>query len=254
MSQDQPLLGMLRKVSVFSALSEKALRLLQEKLQPVTVQPEEIICREGDSGDRMFIIESGAVAVIKRGEDDAPVELAVLHSGEIAGELSLFGQTVRSATLQAREHTKIWILDHETFQELLRGYAAFSTALLSRLTNLVRQESSKVATLLTHNVDEYGQSFWTDAAQMAQAYYRPRLTLYIVWHPDYQEGQELASHIYSRLTRDVTRPVSRGLGIPVFFRNIMLAETGRPVPINLDDAQHSAVIVLIDDNFVVSDE
>lgn len=255
MTQDQPLLEMLRKVSVFSTLDENALRLLQEKLQPVVFQPGEIICHEGDTGDRMFIIESGEVSVLKYGEDDVlPVEIATLYSGEIAGELSLLGQTMRSATLQTREQTKIWVLDYDTFQNLLQQHVAFSIALLSRLSDLLRQESSTVANLLSDNVvDNYGKSFWGDAAQMARAHYRPRLTVYVVWHPDYQEGQEFANYIYSRLTRDVKQPVSRGLGIPVFFRNTVSPDTGLPIPINLDDTQHSAVVVLVDDNLVVSD-
>ncbi len=254
MTQNQPLLETLRKSSVFSALEESALCVLQEKLQPVIFEPGDIICHEGDPGDRMFIIESGEVTVLKQSEHDVlPVEIATLESGEIAGELSLLAQTVRSATLQARVQTKIWMLGYDTFQELLRQYAIFSTVLLSRLSDLLRQESSKVANLLSNDLDDCGQSFWEDATRMAQSHYRPRFTVYVVWHPDYQEGQEFADYIYSRLTRDVKQPISRGLGIPVFFRNTIAPDTGLPVPINFDDAQQSAVVVLVDDNLVISD-
>ena len=54
--------------------------------------------------------------------------------------------------------------------------------LLARISDLLRQESSKVATLITHEEDEYGQTFWADAARMAETYYRPRLIVYVVWH------------------------------------------------------------------------
>lgn len=248
------LLEMLKTVSIFSGLNDADLHLVQEKIQTATFAPEDVLCREGDAGDRMFIIQSGTVAVLKRGADNQPVEIAILQAGEIAGELSLFGRTTRSATLQARTRTTVWTLDNETFQHLLDQNGALSMTLLAQLSTQLRERSEKVAQLLSDNVDEYQPTFWAEVEQMAKAHYCPRLVVYVVWHPDYQDGQALAEHLYSRLRRDVNHPLSRGIGIPVFFRNALLPDTGQPVPIDLQDAQHSAVIVLVDDNLVVDDD
>jgi CRP-like cAMP-binding protein len=253
MEQNQHLLEMLKKVNVFSDFDDKTLHLVQEKIHPEIFNPGDVLCREGDTGDRMFIIESGEISVLKQGDDDSPVEIAVLQSGEIAGELSLFGRTTRSATLRARTQTGIWVLDYDTFQELLDQHGTLSMALLAKLSDQLRRESSVVAKLLSSKLDHYEKSFWKDVELMAKSHYRPRLTVYVVWHPDYQEGQALADYIYSRLTRDVKQPISRGLGIPVFFRNTLLPEREAPLEIDLDDAQHSAVVVLVDDNMVVSE-
>ena len=84
--------------------------------------------------------------------------------------------------------------------------------------------------------------------------YQPSLIVYIVWHPEYKEGQKHAEFLYSLLTRNVKQPVSRGLGIPVFFRNVVSRVTGLPLAIKLDDAQQSAVVVLVDDAMVASED
>ncbi len=82
---------------------------------------------------------------------------------------------------------------------------------------------------------------------------KPPLIVYIVWHPDYTEGQDYANFLYSRLTRDVNQPVLRGLGIPVYFRNMVSRNTGKPLKIPLNQAKNSAVVVLMDDEMVASE-
>ena len=74
----QPLLETLRKVNLFSALDEDILRLLQTKMQRMTFQPGEILCREGEAADRMYVIESGEISVLKTGPEGEPAELTVL--------------------------------------------------------------------------------------------------------------------------------------------------------------------------------
>lgn len=88
---------------------------------------------------------------------------------------------------------------------------------------------------------------------MSQSYYKPRLTIYVVWHPEYEQGQKFANYLYSWLSRDVKNPVSRRIGIPIFFRNMNDAKSGAPLPIPFDNARHTAVVALVDDHFVASD-
>jgi len=84
--------------------------------------------------------------------------------------------------------------------------------------------------------------------------WRPRVVCHVLWHARFMEGLELAHEIYSGLCRDITRPISRGIGIPVFFHS--LAE---PTPqsltqrIALDAAQSTVVLPLVDDLMTESD-
>jgi len=146
-----PLLETLRTVNLFSTLDEDTLRLLQTSMQRMTYQPGEILCKEGDAADRMYVIESGEISVLKTGPEGQPAELTVLPAGDIAGELSLFGQSRRSATLQARTETAVWVMEHNAFQELLDQHAALSKALFTSISRHLRRQNSVLARVLTQD-------------------------------------------------------------------------------------------------------
>lgn len=85
---------------------------------------------------------------------------------------------------------------------------------------------------------------------MATITYRPPLAVYVVWHLGFSGGQELADCIFSTISRKITDPLSRGIGIPVYFRSHGFSDTGKPKPITLEEAEHTAVVVLISDEMV----
>ena len=76
------------------------------------------------------------------------------------------------------------------------------------------------------------------------------LTIHIVWHPEFKEGDAYARFLYGMLNRDPADPFDRGIGIPVFFRSVPTA-TGLPLPINLGEADRNVIILLLDDELVV---
>ena len=79
------MLELLKRIPLFSELDDVALSALQEALQPATFAAGEDLCREGETGDRMFIIESGEISVLKAVESEEPIEVTVLKSGDVAG-------------------------------------------------------------------------------------------------------------------------------------------------------------------------
>jgi hypothetical protein len=76
--------------------------------------------------------------------------------------------------------------------------------------------------------------------------YRPRLVIYVVWHPGFERGRELAERIYAHFSRDPERPNARGIGIPVFFRSATPADDQAPPSISIESARHTTVIALVD--------
>jgi hypothetical protein len=84
----------------------------------------------------------------------------------------------------------------------------------------------------------------------------PPLVVYVAWHPENEAGRDLARHVYTRLAHDVTDAAARGPGVPVYFRSAPRpkAPAGTaPLPIDLDAAKHSVVVVLVDDRVVVDE-
>ena len=58
----------LKKVNLFSSLDNESLRRIEKKMKMVSFEPGDYICKEGESGDRMFVIASGKVRVLKKGK------------------------------------------------------------------------------------------------------------------------------------------------------------------------------------------
>jgi hypothetical protein len=91
------------------------------------------------------------------------------------------------------------------------------------------------------------------AETIAPSGYQPRLLIYVVWHPAFKRGLELAESIYAHFSRDPKRTNARGLGIPVFFRSAAPPGSKAPPPIAVDDARHTAIVVLVDAEMVIGE-
>ncbi|MCB9230154.1 MAG: toll/interleukin-1 receptor domain-containing protein [Bacteroidia bacterium] len=86
-----------------------------------------------------------------------------------------------------------------------------------------------------------------------KTHFRSPLTVYALWHPEFSEGKLLASNLFNTFSRDTNDPFSRTMGLPVCFRSLPGNEAGeRPLPINFNESQHTAVVVFVDDNMVIS--
>ncbi len=77
--------------------------------------------------------------------------------------------------------------------------------------------------------------------------YKSPLNIYVLWHPKFKDGQEYAKNIYNLLCRDSSNPLSRGIGIPVFYRSSYPENEIYPIQINFNEAKRNAIIVLVSD-------
>lgn len=81
--------------------------------------------------------------------------------------------------------------------------------------------------------------------------YKAPLHIYVVWHPKYQRGKKFAEQVYSQYNRNIEEPLSRGIGIPVFFRSAVYKDD-LPKAINLNEAERNAVLVLVDNQAIIN--
>ena len=162
---------LLRKVHVFATLNDDMLGLLKDKLQPQQLAAGDVLCHEGEPGDRLYLIETGEITVTKHTDNGNDVEVARLRDGDIAGELSLFGPSKRSATMRAATDTTAWVLDYATFQVLLTQQPAFALSMLSYVSGQLRRETSVVAKLLSRDIDRRLKvAFFDTKAYMEDAF------------------------------------------------------------------------------------
>ena len=94
----------LQEQPLFGGVDDHAMEAIVPLLREVTFAAGEVIVREGDDGDTMFLICTGAVEVLKAGPevDDGPGRrIAVLGVGDVFGEMEVIDMQRRSATVRA---------------------------------------------------------------------------------------------------------------------------------------------------------
>lgn len=100
----------------------------------------EIIFREGERGDVMYLIWSGRVAIVK-GDLDAPSILSYKGTGEIIGEMALLENQPRSASVIALEEVHLQGMNRQRFQQLLQENPSVSFSIMEMLSARLRRAS-----------------------------------------------------------------------------------------------------------------
>lgn len=75
---------------------------------------------------------------------------------------------------------------------------------------------------------------------------RPFLVLYVVWHPDFAEGACIAEVLREHFRRNLYENIAGGAGLSVIYRSAPAPGASTPIPIDLDDSQTTAIVVLAD--------
>jgi MFS family permease len=102
--------ALLRSLPLFAPLALATVENLASRLIPVSVAPGDELIRQGDHGDRFYVIAEGHVAVECDGEPRR-----VEGPGEFFGEIALLRDTPRTATVHAVEPGLLYALERETF-------------------------------------------------------------------------------------------------------------------------------------------
>ncbi|MFY9309617.1 MAG: toll/interleukin-1 receptor domain-containing protein [Bacteroidia bacterium] len=82
--------------------------------------------------------------------------------------------------------------------------------------------------------------------------YKSPLTVYVIWHPAFEQGEKFANAIYSTFCRDIANPLSRGINIPVFYRSESF-EDNTPIEIPYNESDMNALIILVDEKMFEDD-
>lgn len=110
----------------------------------------QIICRQGDSGDRMFILQAGR-AVVLREEEGIEEIVGVLGPGEVFGEMSIFDRHPRSATVRARGATRVLTVDKKWFLNQVQKDPSLAYRIFQQMSQRIRGLDAEVSWLLSHS-------------------------------------------------------------------------------------------------------
>jgi flavin-dependent dehydrogenase len=109
-------------------------------------QDGEIIIRQGDAGDNMFVIQEGQVEVVVE-RDGQEVRLAVQGPGKPVGEMALLEHQVRSATVRALGQVRILTLDKKSLVRRIHEDPSLAYYMMQTMSQRVRELNAEVARL-----------------------------------------------------------------------------------------------------------
>ncbi len=122
-------IAVLRRTSIFAALPPAVLERLARNLVPQRVRPGDTVIREGDVGDRFYVIRAGDAAVSVAGQT-----IASLGPGDYFGEIALLRDVLRTATVVAVSDLDLLSLERDMFLEVLTGHPASRDLAVSEAT------------------------------------------------------------------------------------------------------------------------
>lgn len=108
----------LKKIPMFSNLSDEDLSFLDSKVQSVSYNPNELVFNEGESGSSAFVIKEGEIEIFKK-SNKRDILLAIRSAGELVGELSILENAIRSTSARAKTHSELLLIDGKDFNDLL---------------------------------------------------------------------------------------------------------------------------------------
>ncbi len=142
----------LRQAPLFSALDDDAAAALRASMNETHVRRGEVVFREGDSGDRLYVVTEGKVKLGRSSSDGRENLLAILGPGQMFGELSLFDPGPRSATAAAVTDVTMATLAHDELLRWLTGRPDVARGLLTQLAARLRKANDVVADLVFSDV------------------------------------------------------------------------------------------------------
>jgi CRP-like cAMP-binding protein len=106
----------------------------------------EVIVRQGELGDCMYVVQSGEVEVILNTEVGEQ-RLAILQAGDFFGEMAVFEREVRSATVRAKEEVRALKIDKKTLLRRIKEDPLLAVKFMETLSHRIRDLNARCARL-----------------------------------------------------------------------------------------------------------
>jgi len=104
----------------------------------------EIIVRQGDVGDCMYVIQEGLVEVVVE-NDDQEIIIAVRGEGEFFGEMAIFEREVRMATVRALGDARILTIDEKNFLRRIHEDPSLAYRVVRTMSQRIRALAARIA-------------------------------------------------------------------------------------------------------------
>lgn len=119
----------IKKINAFSEAPENFITEIAHELKMEIFVPGDIVFREGSKGDKLYFLLKGEMEVVT---GDTQKLIAQLKSGDLFGEIALFRNTTRNATIMSKSYSEVYSLDKSAFQIVSLKFPEIARAIMSK--------------------------------------------------------------------------------------------------------------------------
>jgi CRP/FNR family transcriptional regulator len=150
--------ALLGHVPVFEALETDDLERVAQVAVPRSFEAGQVVFREGDDSDTCYVVSTGHARAVRSHSDGRTITLATFGPGDIFGELAMFDDEKRSATVEAVDDVDVVAILGNDMRRLLKEHPEMSAKLVTALGRRLRAANERLAR----------QSFQTVQSRVAQ--------------------------------------------------------------------------------------
>jgi CRP/FNR family cyclic AMP-dependent transcriptional regulator len=136
---------LLGRVPAFSTLESSDLERIAQLAVPRRFEPGQAVFREGDQSDTCYVVRDGRVRAIRSHPDGRTITLATFGPGDIFGELAMFEDERRSATVEAIEPTSVVGVLGPDMRRLMSEHPQIATRLVIALGRRLREMNERLS-------------------------------------------------------------------------------------------------------------
>jgi CRP/FNR family transcriptional regulator, cyclic AMP receptor protein len=136
---------LLGRVPAFSTLEQSDLERIAQLSVPRQFEPGEVVFREGDSSDTCYVVREGHARAIHEHGNGRTITLATFGPGDIFGELAMFEDELRSATVEAIEPTSVVAVLGPDMRRLMTEHPEISMRLVVALAGRLRETNERLS-------------------------------------------------------------------------------------------------------------
>ncbi len=138
-------LALLARVPVFEQLMPDDLQRVAEVAVARSFAPQHVIFREGEDSDTCYMVHSGHARALREHTDGRQITLATFGPGDVFGELAMFDDERRSATLQAVDDLEVVAVLGADMRHLMRRHPDIAVTLAAALGRRLRESNERLA-------------------------------------------------------------------------------------------------------------
>ncbi|MDU2657809.1 MAG: Crp/Fnr family transcriptional regulator [Clostridium perfringens] len=143
-----------KNISIFSTLSNEELLKIVNMTEHKSFKENDVLCREGEKSDKLFLIREGRVKICKITKEGKEQIVYVLSKGDFFGENNIFtSNNISNFSAYAITDVKLCILKKENLEKILIKNPEISLKIIQEMADRINSAENLAQTLATRDVE-----------------------------------------------------------------------------------------------------